>query len=189
MRWHRLFADLQAQFDAAEEGQDRAEWASRARAEVGAVRLVDRLGGAVGAELTVSCRGAGRVSGVLVDLGADWLLLTDERGREQLVAVTAVRSVTGLSRWTAPVRDEGPVRARLDLRRALRGLARDRSAVQVLLDDGTDLVGTIDRVGADFLEVAEHATDEFRRPDAVRQVPAVVIAAVAVVRTLPPGWG
>ena len=189
MRWQELFADLQAQFDAAEEAQDRAEWASRARAEMGAVRLGDRLGGSLGAQLTVSCRGAGRVSGVLVDLGADWLLLADERGRDQLVAVAAVRSLAGLGRWTAAARDEGPVRARLDLRRALRGLARDRSAVQLLLDDGTTLAGTVDRVGVDFLELAEHAPDEFRRPGAVRQVQAVVIDAVAVVRTLLPGWG
>ncbi|MGY1848414.1 hypothetical protein [Blastococcus sp. SYSU DS1021] len=188
MRWQQLFADLQAQFEAAEEAEERAEWASRARAEIGAVRLADRIGGALGAELVVTCRGAGRVRGVLADRGSDWLLLTDERARDQLVAVAAVRAVDGLGRWTAPAEEAGPVRVRLDLRRALRGLARDRSAVQLVLDDGTQLTGTIDRVGADYLEVAEHPADQPRRPHAVRRVSAVVVDAVAVVRTLVPGW-
>ncbi|MCF6745264.1 hypothetical protein E9529_13475 [Blastococcus sp. KM273128] len=189
MRWQQLFADLEAQFGAAEDAQDRAEWASRARAEVGAVRLADRVGGSLGAELVVTCRGAGRVRGVLAAQGSDWLLLTDDRGRDQLVAAPAVRAVDGLGRWTAPAGEPGPVRARLDLRRALRGLARDRSAVQLVLDDGTQLTGTIDRVGVDYVEVAEHAADEPRRAGAVRRVSAVVVDAVAVVRTLAPGWG
>ncbi|WP_346619957.1 hypothetical protein [Blastococcus montanus] len=188
MRWQQLFADLTAQFEAAEEAGSRAEWASRARAEMGAVRLADRLGGSVGSELAVTCRGAGRVTGRLADVGVDWLLLADERGWDQLVAAAAVRAVTGLGRWTAPAQEDSPVRARLDLRHAVRGLARDRSAVQVVLDDGTVLTGTVDRVGADYVELAEHAADLPRRAGAVRQVHAVVIGGIAVVRTLLPGW-
>ena len=188
MRWQQLFADLQAQFETAEDAEARAEWASRARAEVGAVRLAERLRGSIGAPVAVTCRGAGQVTGVLAETGTDWLLVTDERGREQLVSAAAVRAVAGLGRWTASAEDEGPVRARLDLRRALRGLARDRSAVQGVFDDGTVLTGTIDRVGADYVELAEHAADQPRRAGAVRQVHAVVIDGVAVVRTLLPGW-
>ncbi|TFV52299.1 hypothetical protein [Blastococcus sp. TF02A-35] len=188
MRWQQLFADLQAQFEAAEDAQERAEWASRARAEMGAVRLAERLGGSVGARVTVTCRGAGRVGGVLTEVGSDWLLLADDHGRDQLVSVAAVRAVAGLGRRSAAPEDEGPVRARLDLRRALRGLARDRSPVQVVLDDGTVLGGTLDRVGADYVELAEHPADEPRRSGAVREVHALVIDAVAVVRTLLPGW-
>src|SRR5215210_8032645 len=100
MRWQQLFADLRAQLDEAEAAADRAESASRARAEVGAIGLAERLGGAVGRPIGVRCRGAGRVTGVLADLGVDWLLVEEDAGREVLVSAAAVLAVTGLGRQT-----------------------------------------------------------------------------------------
>ncbi|HLM04225.1 MAG TPA: hypothetical protein VK402_03425 [Blastococcus sp.] len=188
MRWQQLFADLQAQFEEEEAAGVRAESASRTRAEVGAIRFADRLAGAVGMPVVLGCGPAGQVSGVLLDVGADWLLVTDDR-RETLVASAAVRSVSGLGRRTAAPEPPGPVRVRFDLRRALRGLARDRAAVQLVLDDGVVLAGTVDRVGADYVELAEHPAGELRRAEVVQGVRAVVLTAVAVVRTLPPGLG
>jgi hypothetical protein len=187
MRWQRLFAELQAEFDAAEVAAERAEDASRRRAETGAVRLADRLAGACGQLVQLRCRGAGDVAGVLAEVGPDWLLFVDQAGRDVLVATETVRSVTGLVRRTGPVGEPGTVRGRLDLRRALRGLARNRSAVQVVLDDGTIHVGTVDAVGADFVELAEHVSDRPRRASAVRGVRALALPAIAVVRTLRPG--
>ena len=188
MRWQQLFADLGAQFDEAEAAAEQAEAASRARAEMGAVGLSERLAGAVGAPVALRCRGVGQVSGVLVDVGADWLLVEEDGGREALVASAAVSAVAGLSRQTASV-DHGVVRGRLDLRWAVRALARDRSAVQVMLSDGGVLTGTVDRVGADFLELAEHPLEEPRRAAAVRGVQAVPLAAVAAIRTVTAGLG
>jgi hypothetical protein len=187
VRWQRLFADLQAEWEAGEVAVERAEDASRVRLEAGAVRLADRIGGATGRELTVRCRGAGDLRGVLTEAGAGWLLLTEPGGREVLVALASVRSVMGLERSTA-VPDEREVARALDLRWALRGLARDRAAVQVLIDDGGTCTGTVDRVGADFLELAEHPAGESRRGAAVQGVRAIAIDAVAAVRRLAPGW-
>jgi hypothetical protein len=189
MRWQQLFEDLQGQFDAQEMAAERAEWPSRARAEIGGVALADRLRGALGLEVSLHCRGAGRVAGRLADVGVDWVLLDDESGRESLVAMSAVLTVGGLSRRTAPADDPGHVRARLDLRRSLRALARDRAPVQVVLDDGLVLGGTVDRVGADYLELAEHPADEPRRAHAVQGVRGVVIAAIALVRSTPSALG
>ncbi len=189
MRWQQLFADLQAQFDEEEAAAERSESASRTRAEVGAVRLPERLRGALGFPVVLGCRGAGPVSGVLTDVGVDWVLLTGEGGREDLVALGAVRTVGGLGRRTAVPEVAGGVWNRLDLRRAVRGLARDRAVVQVFLDDGSMLTGTLDRVGADFVELAEHPADQPRRPEAVQGVRAVVLEAVSVVRTVPAGLG
>ena len=130
MRWQQLFADLQGQFEEHEAAADRAEWSSRARAEIGSVVLADRLRGALGSPLFLQCRGAGRVAGRLVEVGPDFVLLEDEQARSSLVATGAILAVSGLSRRTAVAEDAGPVRGRLDLRRALRALARDRAAVQ-----------------------------------------------------------
>ncbi len=187
MRWQQLFADLQAQFEQEESAEERAEAGSRARAEIGGLTLLDRLRGGVGTELSVTVSGAGQLGGVLADVGADWLLLTDDVGRDVLIAMGAVRAVSGLGRRTGPPEAPSTVRSRLDIRRALRGLARDRATVQVLLDDGAVLVGTVDRVGADYVELAEHAADAPRRAEAVHGVRAVVISAIAVVRTSAPG--
>jgi hypothetical protein len=187
MRWQQLFADLQAQFDEEEAAAERGEFASRARAEMGAVRLTERLRGALGVRVALGCGAAGPVAGVLVDVGSDWLLTEDERGRQDLVAARAVRTVAGLGRRTATPGPDGVVAQRLDLRRALRALARDRSTVQVVLDDGGVLGGTLDRVGADYVELAEHPSDMPRRAEAVQGVRAIVIDAIAVVRTGPTG--
>lgn len=189
MRWQQLFADLEARFEAEQDAADRAETSSRVRHEVGALRWADRVAGALGSPVVLQCRGAGPVAGTLGDVGSDWLLLVDDQGRENLVASVAVRAISGLGRRTAPAEEVGPVRGRLDLRRALRGLARDRAAVQVLLDDGTSLVGTVDRVGADYVELAEHPADLHRRAEAVQGVRTVVLDAVVVVRTVLPGPG
>jgi hypothetical protein len=189
MRWQQLFADLQAQFDQEEAAAERSEAASRTRAEVGAVRLVERLRGALGFPVVLGCVGAGPVAGVLVDVGVDWLLLDGDGGREDLVAMRAVRTVGGLGRRTAVPEPVSGVRSKLDLRRAMRGLARDRSVVQVVLDDGIVLTGTVDRVGADYVELAEHPADQPRRSEAVQGVRAVVLDALAVVRTAPVGLG
>src|SRR5215212_7597512 len=178
MRWEQLFADLQAQFEAEEAAAAQAESGSRARSEIGALALGDRLRGALGLPLVLGCGGAGTVAGTLVEVGTDWVLVEDGGARQTLVATAAVRWVSGVGRRTAATEAAGLVRGRLDLRRALRGLARDRSAVQIVLDDGGVLTGTVDRVGADFVELAEHAPDDFRRAGAVRGVRAVVLSAV-----------
>ncbi|WP_409332182.1 hypothetical protein [Trujillonella humicola] len=188
MRWQRLFADLEAEWEAGEAAAERAQDPSRIRLETGAVRLAERLGGAVGRAVALRCRGAGELRGVLTGVGEGWVLLSEPGERELLVAVAAVRTVAGLDRGTAAA-EQGEVARRLDLRWAVRGLARDRSPVQVLLDDGGALTGTVDRVGADFLELAEHPADQPRRSAAVQGVRAIALDAVTAVRRLAPGPG
>ncbi|MFQ1001599.1 hypothetical protein [Modestobacter sp. SSW1-42] len=183
MRWEQLFTDLEAQFAARAAADERLDEPSRVRAEHGRVRLVDRLRGAVGSPVSLRCPGAGELAGRLVDVGVDWVLLADTGGREVLVATRAVAAVAGLTAVTAGAAGESAVDRHLDLRRALRGLARDRAGVQCLLADGGVLTGTIDRVGADFLELAEHPLDQPRRRGAVTGVRAVALPAVVAVRT------
>ena len=182
MRWQRLFDDLEGQFAAAEAAELAGEVAERSRTEVGRVRLADRLRAAASAELVVHVPGLGPLRGRLVDAGVDWLLLEEPGARELLVPLAAVLGVTGTGPRTAAP-DDGPVARRLDLRWALRGLARSRTGVVLGLVDGSSVSGTLDRVGADHLDLAEHAAGEARRAGAVRAVRLVPLSALAVVRS------
>lgn len=179
-RWSHLFDDLEAQAESLAGAQRWDEVAERTRIEIGALDLVDRLRPAEGQWLVVRCAGAGLLRGRLDRVGSDCLLLTEPSGAESLLPVAAVTGIAGLGRWSdaAP----GGLDRRLGLRSALRALVRNRAAVSVLLVDGGSVAGTADRVGSDFLELAEHPTDEPRRPSSVLRVWTIPLHGVAVVR-------
>ena len=180
MRWEALFADLEAQADAEDAAELAAEVGERTRIEAAALYLVDRLRPAQGHPLVVATVGV-TVPGVLRAVGPDWILLEVERGRQALVRLGAVLGATGVgARSNAPGR-EGRVAARLGLGSALRAVARDRAPVIITLIDGSSLSGTLDRIGGDFLEIAEHAMGEARRRGSVTAVRVVPFSALAVV--------
>jgi hypothetical protein len=182
MRWQGLFDDLEAQFEAAQAAELAGEVAERTRRESALLRLVDRLRAAEGAALAVTLPGSGVLRGRLLDAGTDWLLIEEQGAREVLVPLAAVLGITGAGpRVAAP--DDGPVARRLDLRWALRGLARSRTGVALGLVDGSLVTGTLDRVAADHLDLAEHGLGEARRAGAVRQVRLVPLTALALVRS------
>ena len=203
MRWDRLFADLEARFDELADAEAAAEMADRERVALGAVWATQRLAGSIDRPIRVRLAGGSQVAGVLRTVGPDWLLVTEGHGRDCLLALAAITAVEGLTASTGRV--IGGLALRLDLRRALRGLARDRSPVAVALTGwggevagsgaadryGTagsgEITGTIDRVGADFIELAVHAAWEPRRAGTVRSVALVPVAAVVLVRALPLG--
>jgi hypothetical protein len=183
MRWQQLFDDLEAQMAAADAAELEAEVADRTRRELALLRLVDRLGETRGHAIAATVWGAGTVHGRLLDAGVDWLLVEETGQREVLVPLAAVLGVTGVGARTAVPDGAGEVGRRMDLRWALRGLARDRAGVSVVLRDGSTVSGTLDRVGADHVDVAEHAPGEARRAAAVHQVRLVPIPALALLRS------
>lgn len=179
MRWDALFADLEAQLEADRVAELASEVADRQRGEQATVALADRVRAHAGSALRFWLRDGTVVEGAVGDAAVEWVVVHD--GRTQvLVPWTGVVSVTGLSRLAAP--PAGQVLARLGLRHALRALARDRAAVRLLTEHG-EVAGTIDRVGADHVDVAEHAVGEPRRPGAVRAVRTVRTAALLAVRS------
>jgi hypothetical protein len=182
VRWAALFDDLEAQAEQLEQDERAAELAERVRAEVGALRLLDRARGAASAPIRVQVRGGGWLAGVLRRAAAEWWLVDQDGGREVVVVVAAVLVVRGFGRRSAVPGSEGVVESRLGLRHVLRGIARDRSAVHVDLVDGSGVDGTVDRVGADFIELARHPPGEARRPRDVLDTDVLPIAALAAVR-------
>ena len=183
MRWQSLFEDLEAQLDAAAGAELAGEVAERTRLETGRLRLADRLAAASGAAAAVTLPGLGTVRGEVLDAGVDWLLLGEGGVREALVPLHAVLGITGLGGRTAPPDAETLVGKRLDLRWALRGLARGRHGVAVVVRDGSTVTGTLDRVGADHVDLAEHAPGEARRAGTVRAVRLIPLDAVVLVRS------
>ena len=181
-RWEGLFADLEAQLVAEEAAGTAAEVDARARGEFAEVTLVDRLRAAVDQPVRVVTAGGLAVAGRLERVGPDWLSVLDDTAREALIPVTAVRQVGGLTRWARTEATAGVVASRLGWRSALRAVARDRSVVRVHLVGGDALDATLDRVGADHVELAVHAPGESRRARAVRGLVAVPFGAVAAVR-------
>lgn len=178
-RWDHLFADLDAQADALA-ARDRAlEVGELARAEISRLALVDRLAPAVGTSIVARSRGGVRFAGTVRQVGPDWVLLDEGQGREVVLSLDNVVSVTGVGRSTSP--PPGP-QPRLGFARVLRGLARDRSPIRVHLVDGSVLDGTIDRVGRDFVELAVHGAGEVRRRSEVRTVEILPQRAISAVR-------
>ncbi len=177
-RWAALFADLEGEFEAARAAELDAEVRDRARREVARIALADRLTTAIGHPLTVHLHGAGTVRGTLADAAPEWLLLSELT--DVLVPAHAVLHLSGLSGLS-----EEPTRMakRLTLGYALRGLARRRTGLTVTLVDGSTLSGTLDRVGADFVELAEHAPGEPRRPANVTTTRTVPFSALGLVRS------
>ena len=182
MRWEALFADLDAQLAAAGAVELADEVSDRSRREVARLHLADRARLAVGADLTAGVPGIGTVSGRLLRSGPGWWLLGAE-GSEVVVCTDAIAWVSGLPALAADPDATPAVERRLGLGYLLRGIARDRSAVSLVLRDGTTLHGTLDRVGADFVDLAEHAPGEPRRAGSVRGARTVPFASLAALRS------
>ena len=90
MRWEGLFAELEAEAEALEAADLAGEVAERTRAELARLRLVDRLRPALGHPMTVSVGPAAVLTGRLLALGPDWLLVEEGTGAEGLVPLAAV---------------------------------------------------------------------------------------------------
>ncbi len=153
MRWERLFADLEG--EAAElDLRDRdAEIAERTRAELGAVRWLERVRGGTGHPVTLLLAGPARMTGEVRYVGPDWVLLGAGQD-DLLVPAHAVVGVEGAGR-AAPADAE---RVPLTWRAAWRSLSRDRAAVRVQRRDGEVVTGVVDAVGADFVQLGPAGT-------------------------------
>lgn len=186
MRWEDLFDDLEARFEEQERAEAESDLVDLVRAERDRISFIDRLRAHQNANIALDLRDGSNRRGVVLDVGKDWVLLrvrAGGSGRESdlLVPVAAVVSAGGLSQLSLEAGQS--VGRRLRLGSVLRGLARDRAGVALDFWPTGHLDGTVDRVGADHLDLAVHPPDVVRRAGEVRQmrtVPFQVLAAVLV---------
>lgn len=178
MRWDRLFDDLEGQLEAAAALERAGEVADRTRRERAAVGLLERFLAHRGGPVTLRCGAGDQIRGTIDDVGVDWVLLGSPPG-SVLVHLPAIRSVHGL-----PGRAEPPatLARRFTMGMAVRVMSRDRAAVSVVDVTGALLTGTVDTVGSDYFELAEHPLDVPRRSENIRGLRVIPWSAVSWIR-------
>ena len=195
MRWDDLFDDLEGQLEhelGAEEVDLRAE---EERLRLGRLALRDRLLAMVrpghSDELRVALRDGTVVSLSVGSLGRDWMVgeLRGPRRGSCLLPLAAIASVLPtpdqLARSLAadPASDSGAaLSGRLGLSFVLRDLCRRRAPLEIGTTSNERLYGTLDRVGRDHVDLAEHEPGVPRRTASVARIRIVPLAELLVVR-------
>jgi hypothetical protein len=181
----QLLADLDGEFDALQRQQDERAAVEALRARLGETPLWEQIARRVDHEVTVRL-GDTNLVGVVVAGYRDFFALRDG-SEEHLIRLGPHVSLAFPTRSTRPL---GPAPTGLTrcftLMLALRELARRREPVRLRLADGNLATGTIEAVGSDYLELAEHDPGEARRATAVRARRFVGLAAVVLVSPLLP---
>lgn len=198
MRWSNLFDDLSGQLEhelTAEELDLRGE---EERLRIARLSLRDRLialgahaGPASEACLRLELADGSPIAVSPQSFGRDWFsgVVTSGSGRSRSVIVPlgAIASVLleperiARSIRAHPDAEESRLSARLGLPFVLRDLSRRRVRVELVTSSGV-IGGTVDRVGRDHLDIAEHGEDEPRRTRAVRTVRMLAVDQLLLIR-------
>ena len=191
MRWDRFFEDLEDQLDSEWEAERAALDSEAERLRVSRLALRERLvalAHAGEAPVSIDLLDTTVVVGRVEAVGADWISLAPETRRPGLVLVPlhAVVGVgmarTDVVRTAREASAGSALRQRMSFGFVLRDLARKRVPVGVQLSTGRTLTGTIDRAGADHLDLALHDAGAPRRATDVAGYRLVALASVVLVR-------
>ncbi|NUT70018.1 hypothetical protein [Pseudarthrobacter sp. C4D7] len=184
MRWDALFDDMENQLAEADRLMLESEIAERTRAEFVGLQLGDRLRAVAGYRIGVHLLCGESAHGELIHVGADALVLREER-HQALIPYAAIARYVGLGRHMRT--EDSSVRRSIGLAHSLRALSRDRKEIAVTLSGHTGtarLDGVIDRVGRDYIDLASVVPGEARRAHSVGQVSAIPFSALSVIRAL-----
>jgi len=190
VRWDRFFDDLEDQLASEWEAERAALDTEAERLRLSRVALHERLSALVGHEAAASAVAFEFADGTVLraavtGVGADWVALQPAEGRVAAVVApfSSIASIGmphhDLLRSARPAPARTSLAERLTFGFVLRDLVRRRSGVAVHLTSGRALTGTIDRAGADHLDLALHEPGAPRRADAVSGHRIVPFAAVA----------
>ena len=198
VHWDRLFEDLEGQLASEWESERAALDAESERLRVSRLELRSRLRilCASAAPATIDLPGGMRIRARLHSLGSDWvaaaMIETEDASARRSTRILPLHAVRGLSidhgLLLASLEDSeasAPVlRERMSLGFVLRDLGRRRVPVRVVSIDGSDFHGTVDRAGADHLDLALHDPGDARTASAVRGFRIIPFAAVTSVQTV-----
>jgi hypothetical protein len=196
MEWDRLFEDLEDQIASGWEAERAALDAENERLRIARLDLRTRLTvlAAEGCVATAVLADATAVRGRLRAVGADWTAVQPyESAGLSLLPEHAVELWSldhgALLASGAAAEPLSPLRERMTFGFVLRDLARRRRGVTLRTRSGALLAGTIDRAGADHLDLALHDAGAPRRAQAVTGFRVVPFASILAVGTdvPPPG--
>ena len=175
-RFDDLLVGILAEAEAADAASMDADIAEVERATRAELRLLDRLRGQRQASIEIV--GGGQVTGLIAAVGRDVVVMAANDG-DWVIPAWGVAAVIELG---FGAREAASPSERLGFASVARAWARQRSVVRVLRTGAGPLDGTIDAVGADHLDLAEHDPGEPRRPEAVRRRLTVPLGAIAALR-------
>ena len=197
MHWDRLFEDLEGQLASEWEAERAALDAESERLRISRLELRSRLRMlcAVEAPVTLELTDGQRLPLRLQALGADWLAAESASGARSPAArqmsVIPLHAIDGmtmdhgmlLASLDPQAASESALRERMTFGFVLRDLARRRVPVRIALRHGGEVHGTVDRAGADHLDLAVHDAGEVRRAEAVHGFRIVPFSALLWLRT------
>ncbi|GGM46624.1 hypothetical protein [Microbacterium saperdae] len=198
MHWDRLFEDLEGQLAAEWETERAVLSAESERLRISRLDLRSRLRQLCGARasVTVELADGRRLPVSLRALGADWVAAESAPGDALLVgrstrimplhAIHAIRADHGsvLASLEDVAEPGNALRERMTLGFILRDLARRRVPVHLSLTIGDDVHGTIDRAGADHLDLAVHDAGTARLAAAVQGFRIIPLTTLIALRTM-----
>lgn len=189
VEWDHLFDDLEGQLAAEWESERAALDAESERLRISKLTLHDRLRtmSARDARVVLELACGERWDAVLRVIGADWVgVNAGGDTRLRIAPLNAIQSLSvdhgTLLGSLAPGAPDGGLRARMTLGFVLRDLARRRVPVTIGGRSGDPQHGTIDRAGADHLDLALHDPHDSRRARSVRGFRSIPFAALSWVR-------
>lgn len=195
MQWDRLFEDLEGQLASEWEAERAALDAEAERLRISRIELRSRLVALTEHRhpLVLDLGDGERQTLTAHDIGADWIAASAGPGAPLTIIPLAAICGLGLDHGALlESLEETPapptLRGRMTLGFILRDLARRRMPVTLAGIRSEPVHGTIDRAGADHLDLALHEPGQPRRASAVQGFRLVPFAAVRWIRITGAGY-
>jgi hypothetical protein len=196
VRWDLFFEDLEDQLASEWEAERAALDTEAERLRLSRMELRSRLAALVGAGSAddaappaLDLADGTTLSARIQALGADWLAAVPADGARWGITIVPLAGIRGvglaygeLLRTARPLDTRAGLSERMTFGFVMRDVARRRAPVSLGLVSGRVLTGTIDRAGADHLDVALHEPGASRRAGDVLGYRLVPFAAIAWAR-------